>query len=507
MSDLSVNSSDPTWHLPLSATDYLSQLVACNTVSSTEPSEDHSTTALVDLMVRHFTANHLFCLKFEQIPGKFNLLALSLGALKQLKSSDHLGLLFSGHADTVPFNASAWHTDPLVLTAQDGKLYGRGSVDMKGFLACAAAVLGAQNTPSNSAPQTTPQPTSQLIGDQFACSCLITSDEETSMDGAVMMSQLSSQPLHSLGCSVPELIYDQAWAQTLALHDSEFKAIWQDLPQQTVQSEQPNQPAQPDQPQLAGGRIEAQSWLDQAFMHKSFDLIVIGEPTSMEAVIAHKGWMARTLKVQGKTAHSSNPALGRNALSLLLPVMQELEGFAQELQTQHTDQRFAVPYVTLNLGKIQGGQAHNTVCDMVSLDFDARPIPCYSNQQVQERLQSIVDRYNQQQPSATGQPSYELIIPFADIDCFENSDLKSLDMLKQALEQVRNTNRELPLSTDFQCVNYCTEASLLQKLGPCVVMGPGSIAQAHQENEYIEHSQLELCVQVLLALIAGTQKP
>lgn len=484
------------WLLENSAVEYLEHLVAFNTVSSTDIADDHSTSELVDFLIERFTQNHMFCIKFEQIKGKFNLLALSLEALKHVYHKSSLGLLFSGHADTVPFNASAWQTEPLKLHKRDGKLYGRGSVDMKGFIACVAALTGAKLCDNNGKEIKSSKENSSLIGERYAYSCLITSDEETSMDGAQMLSQLNQHPLHSLGISNPVLIYDREWTRAQAQTDSEFAEILDLIASRPSLNENA-------ECKLALCEITDGTWLDQAFIAKQFDLIVIGEPTSMQAVVAHKGWMARTLKVQGKTAHSSNPDLGCNAISLLTPLLQSLEQFTQELKGEHADQRFAVPQVTLNLGRIQGGQAHNTVCDQVSLDFDVRPIPSFSNQQVQARLEQIVDEYNQK----LGEQRCELTIPFADIDCFENTDLHSLSLLKQAIIKLQNRAQgQYALSPEFQCVNYCTEASLLQKLGPCVVMGPGSIAQAHQENEFIELEQLNLCMQLLLALVESSEQ-
>lgn len=530
---------DAQWCCTLSPQDCLTQLVACNTVSSTRLDEDHNNSQMIELLIQHLTQHHMFCLKFEQILGKFNLLAMSLSSLKALYTEQSLGLLFSGHADTVPFNADDWVTNPLCLTEKEGKLYGRGAVDMKGFIACATSLSSMTATLEN---------TAYKIGDLYKISCLITSDEETSMDGAQMLSLLNTQPLTTAGCSAVQLIFDEHWAQQQALGDPVLNDLLVKLNAQTkiqkyispVLSQDAslntcatdashnacatasslnslstasayNVCATPDLEQTQTycsnlsnlSVLSAQeTWLNQAFLHKVFDLIVIGEPTQMQAVIAHKGWMARTLKVQGKTAHSSNPDAGSNAISLLSPVLNQLLEFSNELKTTYRDERFAVPYVTLNLGHIHGGQAHNTVCDNVELDFDVRPIPCFNNQQIQERLQEITDKANAKLVQANQEPCFSLTIPFADIDCFENTSLASLNLLKQAILQLKDQAIEFAeqLDPEFKCVNYCTEASLLQKLGPCVVMGPGNIAQAHQENEFIELKQLQLCLELLRTL-------
>lgn len=667
--------SNQVWQLTTTPQECLTKLVACNTVSSTKEAEDHSTLEMIELLIQHFSKQHMFCIKLEQSKGKFNLLALSLETLKRLfvaqkddaaytesspskkeaalvhkeDSQDHkenankssgLGLLLSGHADTVPFNAQAWHSDPLTLTEKDGKLYGRGSVDMKGFIACAAALstltacyadqtrscsINSEHTANDTSIQSahTDEGTSHQslhaatitphkLMEQHAISCLITSDEETSMDGAQMMSLLAMKPLSSLGCSMATLIFDWHWAQQQAQSDTTLSTILKTLQAQTefspifTQNTSPVSQSQDaysyeaacsnQELSIASNTTQNQlfccnlhnTWLDQAFINRQFDLVIIGEPTQMQAVIAHKGWMARTLKVQGKTAHSSNPAQGCNALNLMHSVMTRLIELSQTLQISPRDERFAVPHVTLNLGRIHGGQAHNTVCDNVELDFDVRPIPLCNNQQIQRLLQKIVDEANQhfmlhdvssknnaleqsviEQASAKqvalencsveqatadktsinttindavftkvlneaindavvtdaideaindatvtdaltehkSNPSpvklpFSLNIPFADIDCFENTDTTSLQLMKQAIVLVQESYPEQAnlLDSEFKCVNYCTEASLLQKIGPCVILGPGNIAQAHQENEFIEIEQLNLCMQLLFAI-------
>lgn len=657
--------SNQVWQLTTTPQECLTKLVACNTVSSTKEAEDHSTLEMIELLIQHFSKQHMFCIKLEQSKGKFNLLALSLETLKRLfgaqkdaaaytesspsnkeaalahkedsqyhkehaNKSGGLGLLLSGHADTVPFNTQAWQSDPLTLTEKDGKLYGRGSVDMKGFIACAAALstltacyadqtrscsIKSEHTANDTSIQSahTVEGTSHQslhaatitphkLMEQHAISCLITSDEETSMDGAQMMSLLAMKPLSSLGCSMATLIFDWYWAQQQAQSDTTLSTILKTLQAQTEFSPiftQNTSPVSQNQDSYsyaaacskqelstASNKTTAcnttqnqlfccnlhNTWLDQAFINRQFDLVIIGEPTQMQAVIAHKGWMARTLKVQGKTAHSSNPAQGCNALNLMHSVMTRLIELSQTLQISPRDERFAVPHVTLNLGRIHGGQAHNTVCDNVELDFDVRPIPLCNNQQIQRQLQKIVDEANQHfmlhdvsskknaleqsvieqastkqvaiEQASTNQVAIEncsveqatadktsinttindaavtdalaehkntpspvnlpfsLNIPFADIDCFENTDTTSLQLMKQAIVLVQESYPEQAtlLDSEFKCVNYCTEASLLQKIGPCVILGPGNIAQAHQENEFIEIEQLNLCMQLLFAI-------
>lgn len=608
--------SNQEWQLTSTPQECLTKLVACNTVSSTNTAEDHSTLEMIEQLIQHFSKQHMFCIKLEESAGKFNLFALSLETLKRLFSTQKecidecqegsvaydkvihnaakqdqassslidsnktcgLGLLLSGHADTVPFNAQAWHSEPLTLTEKDGRLYGRGSVDMKGFIACAAALSTLTACYDSKTGKCSPKsehleegtscksahttdntffpsahaakiPSCKLM-DLHAISCLITSDEETSMNGAQIMSLLAMKPLSSLGCSPATLIFDWQWAQQQAQSDSALSKILNSLQSSSHISQytfaadcyvqdQSNE-CKTTQGQLFCCDVR-NTWLDQAFINRQFDLVIIGEPTQMQAVIAHKGWMARTLKVQGKTAHSSNPAQGCNALNLMNSVMTQLIELSQKLQISPRDERFAVPHVTLNLGRIHGGQAHNTVCDNVELDFDVRPIPLCNNQQIQRMLQKIVDEANhnfmphgkslkkdlaelnaeqtsintatndaiiantlldhKSQPHPVNLP-FSLTIPFADIDCFENTNAPSLHLLKQAIALVQESYPEQAnlLDSELKCVNYCTEASLLQKIGPCVILGPGNIAQAHQENEFIEIEQLDLCMKMLFAI-------
>lgn len=482
------------WQLLQGPQALLQKLVACNTVSSAEIAQDHGTGELVEMLMEHFQRCHLFCFKFEESHGKFNLLTMSAPALVALYRKQSLGLLFSGHGDTVPFNAASWSSDPLVLTAKDGKLYGRGSADMKGFIACAAAIASAHvAVGSQASVQESVQDAGksqaqshaageaqalieEFIGDKQPISFLVTSDEETTTNGARTLAKLNVAALHEIGCAPVSVHYDAVQAQVLAKANSQFAEVLSKLP-------------------AAGQTVTPGSWLDHAFKDQHFSLIVLGEPTELKVVTAHKGWMARIIKVQGKAAHSSNPKLGCNALHYLLPLAQQLVDLAQEFETQHRDERFTVPQVTLNLGHIQGGQAPNLVCEQVQLDFDIRPIPSFNNRQVEECLQNLVKKYNEQHSSS--QNITCTLSTYDDVACFENTDQHSLDLINKAILQLKDAR----LDPEFQCVNYCTEASLFQDLGPCVVMGPGNIAQAHKEDEFIAIEQLELCVKFLLSLI------
>ena len=108
---------------------YLSALVSFNSASSDVPAADHGNEALIDWAMAELTAAGLTCRKIQTAPGKFNLIADTHPRLP-------LGLIFSGHSDTVPADPALWHSDPWTLTESCGMLYGLGACDMKGALAC-----------------------------------------------------------------------------------------------------------------------------------------------------------------------------------------------------------------------------------------------------------------------------------------------------------------------------------------------------------------------------------
>ncbi len=213
---------------------------------------------------------------------------------------------------------------------------------------------------------------------------------------------------------------------------------------------------------------------------------IIGEPTSVTPVRMHKGIMMESLSISGKSGHSSNPLLGNNAIEGLHRMLEALLQFRQELQQTHHNPLFEVAFPTLNLGRVAGGDSPNRICGHCELSFDVRPLPGMSS----EELHSVI-------ASRLGALADEL-------------DLKiALQPLIQPVEAFETpaTAELVRKCEQFTCrqakaVAFATEASWFQKMGlETVVMGAGSIDQAHQPNEYLAMNQIEPMARVVRDLI------
>jgi len=367
----------------------LQQLVALPSVSCASPEYDMGNIEVINQL-----AEWLRDLQFEieiiPIEGKKN-----KANLIATRGSGPGGLVLSGHADTVPYNAERWAQDPLVLTERDNRLYGLGSTDMKGFFPAAIAAAAAFSD------QELQQP---LI-------ILATADEESSMSGARALAEMGT----------PKARY-----------------------------------------------------------------AVIGEPTGLRPIRMHKGIMMEAVKVIGSAGHSSNPALGNNAAEAMHSVMSELMGFRNELQQRYQNPGFEVNVPTMNLGCIHGGDSANRICGQCELHFDLRALPGMNNEELH---QDIAKRL---QPLAESSGcNITLSTLFGGAPAFEQAAASPL------IEACERLTGHIAGS-----VAFATEAPFLQSLGmETVVMGPGSIDQAHQADEFIPMDQIEPAIDLLKSLI------
>ncbi|OEY65739.1 acetylornithine deacetylase [Marinobacter sp. X15-166B] len=213
---------------------------------------------------------------------------------------------------------------------------------------------------------------------------------------------------------------------------------------------------------------------------------VIGEPTGLRPVRMHKGIMMERLVFEGQSGHSSDPALGRNALEGMHEAIGELLGLRRHWQERYRNPGFAVQVPTLNLGCIHGGDNPNRICARCELQFDLRPLPGMDmaelRRQILERVQPIA---HSRALALTFEPLFEGVPPFETPAHAE-------------LVRVCETLTGHPA----QAVAFATEAPWLQQLGlETLVMGPGSIDQAHQPDEYLALSQLQPAVAILRQLI------
>jgi acetylornithine deacetylase len=366
----------------------LRQLVAIPSVSCAVPAWDMPNLPVIELLASWVEdlGFHTQVLPLAQ-PGKANLIA-TLG-------TGDAGLVLAGHSDTVPYDKAGWQTDPFTLTEKDGKLFGLGATDMKGFFPVVLeAVRPFVNTPLK-------QP---II-------ILATADEESSMNGA--------------------------------------RAL------------------------VANG-------------HPRGRYAVVGEPTELTPIRMHKGILMESIRVLGHSGHSSDPSLGKNALETMNQVMTELLVLRSTLQERYRNPGFAVQTPTMNLGCIHGGDGANRICGECELHFDLRLLPGMDTadirQQIQQKLTPLAETSG---TDIVFSSLFQSVDPFAEDEQAE---------LIKACEKLTDKRSE--------SVAFATEAPFFQQLGmQTVVLGPGSIKQAHQPNEFIDTRQIQPAVEIIRQLV------
>ena len=314
------------------------------------------------------------------------------------------GVVLSGHTDVVPVDGQDWDTDPFVLAEKDGRLYGRGTADMKSFIAVSLALV----------PEFLAMPRKKPIHLAFSY------DEEVGCVGApVMLAELQGRGIKADGC-------------------------------------------------------------------------VVGEPTNMQVVVAHKGVNLFNCRVHGKAAHSSLTPQGCNAIEYAARLICRIRDIADAMKAQGPyDQFFDVPFSTLTTNQIKGGIAVNTIPALCEFNYEFRNLPGMPADQIQ----SQVERYVREELLPRMQAEYA----DARIDIETGASAPGL----QATEEAAITQLARALTTDrtVRKVAYGTEAGLFQSVGiPAVVCGPGDIQQAHKPNEFIELSQLDGCERFLRRL-------
>lgn len=365
------------------------QLLAISSVSCTDPRWDEGNLDVVERLAEWAETLGFDC-EIQPVPqrsGKANLIA-TLG-------DGPGGLVLSGHTDTVPYDEALWNVNPFGLTVHDGRLYGLGASDMKGFFAIALEAAQAFHARQLREP---------LI-------LVATADEESSMDGA-----------HEL---------------------------------------------------VASGRPRARH-------------AIVGEPTDLRPIRMHKGMMMEAITVTGHSGHSSNPALGRNALDGMQQVMAELIAFREELGARHRNPLFDVAIPTLNLGCIHGGDNPNRICGACELHFDLRPLPGMDPEELRAMIRARLERIADSSALTITMRSL-----FPGLRAYEED---ATAPIVRAAEEFSGHGTG--------AVAFATESPLLKQLGmQTVVLGPGSISQAHQPDEYMEQGQVEPMVSVLQKMI------
>ncbi|UAB70588.1 acetylornithine deacetylase [Vibrio sp. SCSIO 43132] len=211
------------------------------------------------------------------------------------------------------------------------------------------------------------------------------------------------------------------------------------------------------------------------------DYCIIGEPTSLVPVRAHKGHVANAIRVTGHSGHSSNPALGVNAIEVMHEVLFALMKLRDDLIKAYHHPGFDIPNPTLNLGHIHGGDSANRICGCCELHYDVRPLPGISLDGLDNMLREALKEVEAKWPGRIEiKPLHE---PIPGYEC--DHEHPFIEGMEQICEQPSET------------VNYCTEAPFLQQLCPTLVLGPGSIDQAHQPDEFLAFEFIDPTIKIL----------
>ena len=314
------------------------------------------------------------------------------------------GIVLSGHSDVVPVTDQNWSRDPFTLWEEEDRLYGRGTCDMKGFIAACLAM----------APVFAQTPLKKPVHFCF------THDEEIGCLGA--------------------------------------RALMPELQKRDIK------------PAMA----------------------IIGEPTRLRIIEGHKGCCEYTTRFTGLEGHGSAPDRGVNAASFAIRYASRLMELARTLQDNPPAQsRFDPPHTTINIGRINGGSAHNVIPGHAELDWEMRPV----QQEDMTFVKSALDAY----VSDTLLPEMRAIHPQSAITTQTIGEVVGLEPMEQ--NEARDLIMQLTGQNDCALVPFGTEAGLFQGLGVhTIVCGPGDIAQAHKPDEYIELSELAACLEMLHGL-------
>ncbi len=310
------------------------------------------------------------------------------------------GVVLSGHTDVVPVDDQPWSSDPFTVEERDGRLYGRGTADMKSFSAIALSKV----------------PQMVAAGLKHPILFALSYDEE-------------------IGClGAPSMISEMA----------------EHLPSPRA--------------------------------------VLVGEPTDMKVVTAHKGVTAFTTEVTGYEAHSSQMNRGISAVMLGARLISWLEDEMGRLAlTAPEDSRFDPPYSTIHVGTVQGGTAMNIISRQCRFQWDIRNIPEDDPYGVRLRFEAeatrLIRAIRQEKPA------------IAQHCRIETTQLCDVPALRPEIDgEAEALARAITGRNDTYAVSYGAEAGQFQRAGfSTVICGPGSIDQAHQPDEFIALSQIAVC--------------
>lgn len=233
-----------------------------------------------------------------------------------------------------------------------------------------------------------------------------------------------------------------------------------------------------------GARHFAETWTARDGLPK---LAIIGEPTRLDVVRAHKGIVELRVTVQGCAAHSGYPHLGRSAIEPAGRIVTALAALREALAAERVDASAAfpeVPFVSLNVGTIRGGAAPNIVPDRCVAELTLRPLPGVATG-------PLIDRVREAVTAAAGDAPWQMEVVSESPPMLTPPESPLLRALADA------TGRTTPTT-----VSYATDAGWLQTLGmECAIHGPGDIATAHRPNEFVPLADLRIARTVLERVI------
>jgi len=369
----------------------LSDLIAFKTVSG---EDNNSLINYCDEILKKLGATSFKT--FDDEKKRVNLFA----TIKSKKPNGKKPVILSGHTDVVPVSKS-WSTDPFKATIKDDKLFGRGSCDMKGFIACTLAY----------APIYAKENLNRDIHFSF------TFDEETACQGApLLIKELKNRGINDGIC-------------------------------------------------------------------------IVGEPTNMKIIDAHKGCYEYTTYFEGLAGHGSAPEKGVNAVEYATRYISKLMDLREILKSKvPKNSVFDPPYTTIGIGGISGGIARNVIADKCRVDWEMRPVIKEDGEFVHNELNEFVNKELL--------PEMKKIFPKSSIKKEIIGEIIGFNKVNksEACEFISNLTGD----NSREVVSFGTEAGLFQEIGiSTVVCGPGSIEQAHKVDEFITLDQIKKCLILL----------
>ena len=306
------------------------------------------------------------------------------------------GIVLSGHTDVVPVDGQKWESNPFELVERDARLFGRGTCDMKGFIAVALALVPKFKAANLKTPI------------HLALSC----DEEVGCKGV----------------------------RPLVAHMRDHM--------------------------------------------KKPKLVIVGEPTSMQVVNAHKSAITFSTEVTGHEAHSSLTDQGVNAIMIAGELLGEINRIREDLTARGDPTgRFNPAYSTIHVGVIEGGTAKNIIPRKCSFQWETRLLPTADVNEVPQRFEKF-------------SKSLELAMKkvASDVGILNTQTNAVPGLAPEENSPAEHLALHLAEANGTHAVSYCAEAGLFQQIGiPAIICGPGSIEQAHKPDEYIDISEMQKC--------------